>query len=261
MVKANEDKNYKRRFEKGFHLLTSRRSSYEVWYDLIHLFAIGISNTATRNVAQLQHVWDEREEQYKRIANKYSSKERKLFPQMFALVVMELDSNQDQDFLGEMYMRLEISNKNAGQFFTPYSVCKAMSEITIDKKSMSRSVKENGYASIYDCACGAGATLIAAVNQCKKLFNRLNYQNHIYIVGQDIDETAAMMCYIQLSLLGVAAVVKVGCTLSDPSLCITKDNAKNFYFSPMWFSSVWSMRRIFHGMDLAMNKINGGNNG
>lgn len=253
---ASKDKgSYSKRFENGFRLLTTHRSPYEVWYDLMRLFAIEISNTTTRNMKQFKTVWNEREELYKRIAKKYSEKERRLFPQMFALMVMELEENQDQDFLGKMYMSLEIGNKNAGQFFTPYNVCKAMADISIEKKTLAKTIKEKGYASIYDCACGAGATLIAGINRCKELFKRLNYQNHIYIVGQDLDETVALMCYVQLSLLGVAAMIKVGNTLTEPDLKLTKDNCKQFWFSPLWFSDVWDMRRLFHNLDLCMNPI------
>lgn len=36
---------------------------------------------------------------------------------------MALDQNQEQDFLGKMFMRLDLGNRSAGQFFTPYHVC------------------------------------------------------------------------------------------------------------------------------------------
>lgn len=43
--------------------------------------------------------------------------------------------------------------KYAGQFFTPYSVCQAMSEISFDPARF----EDIGFVSVNDCACGAGA--------------------------------------------------------------------------------------------------------
>ncbi len=42
----------------------------------------------------------------------------------FAIVVEALERNPEQDFLGELYMELELGNHWKGQFFTPYCVCK-----------------------------------------------------------------------------------------------------------------------------------------
>ena len=73
----------------------------------------------------------------------------------------------------------------------------------------------------------------------------LNYQNHLLVVAQDIDETVALMCYIQLSLLGVAGYVKVGNSLTEPMT--DNDDKENYWFTPMYFSNVWVLRRIFGG--------------
>lgn len=84
---------------------------------------------------------------------------------------------------------------------------------------------------------------LAARKQLKKA--NLNYQNHLLIVAQDIDETVALMCYIQLSLLGVAGYVKVGNSLTEPMT--DSDDKENYWFTPMYFSNVWVLRRIFGG--------------
>lgn len=46
----------------------------------------------------------------------------------FAIVVEALERNPDQDFLGKLYMSLELGNHWKGQFFTPYNVCRCMAE-------------------------------------------------------------------------------------------------------------------------------------
>ena len=38
---------------------------------------------------------------------------------MLAEVVADLEHNPDQDFLGELFMALDLGNEWAGQFFTP----------------------------------------------------------------------------------------------------------------------------------------------
>lgn len=143
MKKKTVDKDYKKRFEKGFRLLCSSKSMYQVWSDCMALFAITLANQSIlpmNKSEQFKEIWDKREKEYLRIINNYSKKEQKLFPQMFALIVEELEERPNQDLLGELYMMLQISNKNAGQFFTPYSVCEAMSNLTINRKELGKTV-------------------------------------------------------------------------------------------------------------------------
>lgn len=254
MAKEHINKTYKQRFLDGFKILTRSRNLYEVWSDAMYLFACGIANPTIvplKDIQGFKEVWEEREKEYLRIINKYDKKEQKLFPQMFALLVQELEEHPDQDLLGELYMRAEISNNKAGQFFTPYNICKMMSDITFDRKAVGKQVHEKGYVSVNDCVCGAGATLIASIEKCKEMFKKLNFQNHVYFVGQDIDRVCVNMCYIQLSLQGVAGYVIHGNTLTEP----VPKSLKQIWFTPMWFSNVWNMRRLFHGQDILGREI------
>ncbi|MFR0872513.1 MAG: N-6 DNA methylase [Oscillospiraceae bacterium] len=113
-------------------------------------------------------------------------------------------------------MALNLGNDSGGQFFTPYDVCRMMAEMTCD--NVLPTIEAKGYISINDCACGAGATLIAGVHAAAKQISKagLNWQNHILVTAQDVDYTVAYMCYIQLSLLGVAGYIKVGNSLTEP---------------------------------------------
>lgn len=247
-----EKRNYQKRFMKGFNLLCEKgKNRFEVWNDLMTVFAIEIQNSCTRplkDTEKFSEVWNKREQEYITVMKKYSEYERKIISQMFSLIVMELDKNPDQDLLGKLYMLLEISSKHAGQFFTPFGVSQMMSEIMFDKKTVSRAVKEHGYFSIYDATCGAGGMFMAAIAKCRELFKKLNFQNHIFIHGQDIDLLCVRMCYIQVSLLGVAGIFKHGSTLSDPfTNADFKNNLNSLWFTPMYFSDVWQYRILFHG--------------
>ena len=68
----------------------------------------------------------------------------------------------------------------------------------------------------------------------------INFQRHLLVVGQDIDETVALMCYIQISLLGVAGYIKVGNSITDPM----DDDKSKYWYTPMYFSDIWVIRRF-----------------
>lgn len=258
MSKEKEMEYNKNYFMKSFRTLTSDKHSYTVWSDLMTVFALSIMNPLTSKMfmsenEKLKKLWNARENRYLQIVNSYSKEKRELMPQMLACIVNEFERNPNQDLLGQMYMELGVSNNKAGQFFTPYSVCQCMAEMTIDKPSLRKQVKEKGWCTINDYACGGGATLIAAVEQCRKLFNRLNWQNHVLIFANDIDKICAYMCYIQLSLLGVAAIVTISDAIVNPVVDFYK-NPERVLFTPQYLSEVWTMRRIFHNRDLNMWK-------
>lgn len=250
-----------KRFMNGFKILCRSKSEYEVWSDLMYLFASSIANPTIKGlgltkIEVFDKIWKEREEEYLRIVNKYSKKEQKIMPQMYALLVNEFDKNMYQDLLGKMFMELGISSKNKGQFFTPYSLCKCMADITVEKKQIAKLVHTKGYANVYDCTCGAGATIIAMAERCSELFKKLEYRNHVYFVAQDVDMTVSNMCYIQLSLIGMAGYVVVEDSLINPEVKSLND----VWFTPMWFSDTWSARRLFHNQDILgreMAKANG----
>jgi len=186
-------------FLKTFKSLTYRHRGWDIWNDFIVMAACALSNPVDKS-----H-YEEREARYLRIIKKYSKEEQNKFPTLFAHTVMALEINPEQDFLGRLYTRLGLQDEGRKQHFTPYNVCQLMAEIAMG--DVVKKVRENGYITLDDPCCGAGATLIAGVNCAKRSLEKacMNFQNHILVSAQDIDETVALMCYIQLSLLGVAA--------------------------------------------------------
>lgn len=233
-------------FVKLFKQLTYRHNAWEAWSDFVTMFACSISNPLDKT-----H-YDEREKLYIKNINKYNKTEQSIFPQLAAMTVMALERNPEQDFLGKIYMDLGLGNKSTSQFFTPYHICELMAAIAMG--NIVDEVKEKGYISINDPTCGAGATLIAGVNEARKKLEKvnMNFQNHVLVVAQDIDFTVAMMCYIQLSLLGVAGYIKVGNSLTEP--ISTDDTTENYWFTPMCFSDVWVTRRVFRKVDSIIRK-------
>lgn len=226
-------------FLDAFGRLTNRYRAWDIWRDFITMFACSLSNPLDK-----EHR-DKREVLYLDIIKKYNKQEQELFPELAAQTVLALEENPEQDFLGSIFMALNLGNEHNGQFFTPYHICELMAEVTMNDTL--QKVEQDGYVSINDPCCGAGATLIAGIHAARKQLEKsnLNYQNHLLVVAQDIDETVALMCYIQLSLLGVAGYVKVGNSLTEPMT--DNDDKGNYWFTPMYFSPIWATRRLFGG--------------
>ena len=226
-----------RELEKLYNKLCGRYSRYEVWQDMVVMIACTIANAVDK-----RH-FDKREEMYLRAAKKYSKDEINIFPEFFTHIVMGMEEYPDCDFLGELYMNLELGNSKTGQFFTPYDVCRMMAQVTINDDLLKSQIEKNGWISINDCACGAGATLVAAANYLRSI--GINYQMQALFVAQDVDATVALMCYIQLSLLGCAGYVKIGNTLTEPMTgdVLFGDEKESTWYTPMCFHAVWDTRR------------------
>ena len=225
-----------------FEQLCYSRSAWQVWADLISAIACSLSNAVDRTP---EH-FEQREKEYAQCISRLGSVEAPA--KILSILVMALENNPEQDFLGKMYMNLNLSNHWKGQFFTPYNLCKMMSAIAVG--DLDAQIEKQGFISVCDPACGAGATLIAAANTMKE--SKYTFQNHVLFVGQDIDRITGMMCYIQLSLLGCAGYVCIGNTLINPItghvLFPQEKEGQEMWYMPMFQSQIWSMRRFIKKM-------------
>ena len=213
--------DYKKEFIKTIDMFSGRYSKWQVWNDFLYLTAVSIANLFPTAEKQ------ERESQYLEIWNKYPKELQKLFPNLIDIVAAALTENAEQDFLGTLYHELRLHQQQKGQFFTPYDISRFMAEIQFcGNDTIEMSNKQ--YISVNDPACGAGSLLIAFANAAK--CHGINYQTDVLFVAQDIDQTAALMCYIQLSLLGCPAIIIVGDSLLKPDF--HPDNS--FWLTPFY---------------------------
>lgn len=241
-----------REFVKSFNGICQWNSGWERWNDMVNLFAIEIANTVDLNNREA------RTKDYQRIRDKYTPEEFKRFGNLFKLLVESLERNPFQDFLGDMYMQLDMGSKAHGQCFTPFSVCQAMANLAMPEEQVKAKIESNGWISINDCACGAGATLIAAAEHLRMM--DVNYQQTALFVAGDIDHTVAMMCYIQLSLLGCAGRVRIGDALMDPETgpLLIGNPGPNTWYTPMFYSEVWGQRLMGWQMENILRNLLGG---
>lgn len=116
-------------------------------------------------------------------------------------------------------------------------------------------VAAQGWMSCADPACGAGATLIAAAGEFRR--QGINYHQQVLFAGQDLDSVAAMMCYIQLSLMGCPGYVVVGNSLTTPMtghpLIPTHQDGLEIWYTPLFFSAAWRWRRVAVQMGQFLN--------
>lgn len=242
--------DHQKNFLKIFEGLTGKHSRWEIWRDFIHLTAIEISNSTDKLNAP------ERTKDYQTIISKYSAAERNGMAEMLAEVVMGMEQNPDQDFLGSLYMMCELGNNHSGQFFTPYDVCRCMAELTFDAKLVP---DMEGFISVSDPACGAGALLIAFANLCRR--KNICYHDKVLFVAQDIDLIAGLMCYIQLSFLGCAGYVVIGNTITEPSTAYDRRGLlpagpqSRIWYTPFFSTDIWYLRRQWAQIELLMKPV------
>lgn len=248
-LRDGRQKNLVRLFNEACY----RNNRWSVWADFVVMAAISISNTVDQSHAE------SREKMYLNLAEKYNKHELECFTMMFAEIVTGIDENPDQDFLGELYMALELGNDHSGQFFTPYSVCRAMAAMSFDG-GLEKKISEQGWVSVNDPACGAGALLLAFANECRRPGRDINYQTSVLFVAQDIDMIVGCMCYIQLSLLGCPGYVVMANTLTNPGTSIDSRGlipvpGEHIWYTPFYFRDVWHHRRLAFQMDLFLRSM------
>lgn len=184
--------------------ISGRYSAYEVFSDWIRCYALSISN-----YCQFLHgrVWQEREQEYLNTIKKYSRDEQKMFIKMNADLIETMESEMT-DVLGWIYMESGMGSRSAGQFFTPYHLSRLCAKVS------TLEADENGIYRLCEPSCGGGGMIIAAAEALNA--QGIDYQRKMRVVAQDLDWKGVYMCYLQLSLYGIRAVVAQGDTLAEP---------------------------------------------
>lgn len=225
-------------FLKLFDKLTYSRSGWQVWEDLMTVMACSICNAVDRR----KDPFERREKQYERAIKALGGVD--IPAQMLGIITMALEENPNQDFLGKLYMNLNLGSHWHGQFFTPYHVCELMAKMQIGDRCQAE-IESKGYLSVGDMCVGAGAMLIAAAEAFREC--KVNYQTSALFVGQDIDPVVAKMAYIQLSLLGCPGYITIGDSLMNPQtghvLFPNEREGQELWIMPMFMHQVWEMRR------------------
>lgn len=211
-------------FLRIFRSMIHRHRPHRLWEDFVGMASIALQNHVVFD--------DEREARYMDMVGRHQGEEPTLISQLMALTAIALQ-RQKQDFLGSLYMELELGNRATGQFFTPYHLSLLMAEI--NAQGAKECIERKGHTSVSDPACGAGCTLIAFAQALEE--QGLNPGDCFYH-AIDVDASTARMCYIQLALLGLPAAVYIGNTLSM--------EMREVMLTPAYAAGGWHMRLRDH---------------
>ena len=189
-----------------------------------------IASCAVSNTVDKVH-FDEREALYMQTIKKYSKEELQKFVELHAMVVNALEQSlYSSDLLGELYHSLNQSNSRNGQFFTPIHIAEFMAEAMLGPKCTE--IEEKGHVTLCEPTCGSGVMVIAAANSLYK--NHYNPSQNMCVLACDNDIRCAKMAYIQLSYLGIPAVVVYGDSLA------MQEYAR--FYTPVYMIGGWIWR-------------------
>ncbi|EJM3643754.1 DUF1738 domain-containing protein [Salmonella enterica] len=191
------------RFVSLFNQTAPYENRWQVFSDFVHMAACSLYNAIHRDEAF--------EADYMQRVGRYSRDDANNMSRLLAEVIEGLEFCPT-DFLGQIFMNLELGNTRHGQYFTPYNVCYTMSCMTLSDRLSVLTSGERDFITVSDPACGAGGMIVAMAEAM--LEAGFNPQKQMVAYCVDIDPVASMMCYIQLSLMGIPAIVATGNSLT-----------------------------------------------
>lgn len=188
--------DYKQEIINKIRDMSKYYSGHQVFRDWIEVYALAIANACEPEGTV---VWNKREQQYLNTISKYQAAEVDGFAELGGLLTLALEEEMT-DILGSVYMGIETGNKATGQFFTPDSISQLMARMMDDK-----AVSTDMPIKLHEPTCGSSGMIIAYARALRD--KDINYQKLLDIKASDIDFACVYMSYIQLSLLGIKAVI------------------------------------------------------
>lgn len=207
--------------------LAYKASVWQIFSDWIEIIALKLSccydpSHNHKRVKILKEYYD-----------KYSANEIKKFEEAFIELGEIVDDNLKNgcfvDILGSIYMELQLSAHEKAQIFTHESICNMVGQIS----GRNFDIPEKGYITLYEPAAGSGAMLFKAFEEAAK--QGINPKTQIAVFAVDTDIRCIHMCYIQLSLYGIPAVIQHGNSISL--------EAWSRWYTPVYIIDNWVWRQ------------------
>ncbi|MBN3263995.1 ArdC-like ssDNA-binding domain-containing protein [Pectobacterium brasiliense] len=210
-------------FIRQFQEIAPYENRWTVFSDFIHMSAAALHNRC--------HFVQEIEDDYMRRIKRYKTADQRRFPVLFNTLVDGMEFSPS-DFLGSVFMELELGDRRRGQYFTPYSIGYMMAKMQLADGLPALTSGERDFIIVSDPACGAGGLIVAMAQAM--LEAGFNPQKQMMAVCVDIDPVAAMMAYVQLALCGIPAMVIVGNSLSM--------ELRQTWRTPFWMMFGWERK-------------------
>ncbi len=220
-------------FIKAFNDIARQKHRYTVFSDFVRMSAISLHNSVNK-IESLEN-------EYMDIVKGYSKEEASSMAQLLAKLIKLLD-DEPIDVLGGLYMELDLGNAHTGQFFTPNHISQLMAQMSYEDEL--RNMKKP-FITLSEPACGAGGMVLAFAKVMLSFGH--NPANTLWAQCIDIDRTAALMCYVQLSLWNIPAQILVGNTLTM--------EFNEQYYTPAYYLNGWEAKLKWHElMDFALER-------
>ncbi|EHF4937003.1 SAM-dependent DNA methyltransferase [Enterobacter hormaechei] len=191
----------RRQFIRVFKDAARNLRRWDVFRDFITLAA---SELDLARIRTPENIGSSRE-----ICAKYSDSDIRNLHELFCLMVCALEA-KFHDFLGAIFMELELGDDRSGQYFTPYHIQSLMAKMVMPDAE--QTIRQEGFVTISDPACGSAGMIVAYAEYL--LESGFNPSEQMYAHCVDIDPIASDMSFIQLSLLGIPAQVVTGNSLT-----------------------------------------------
>ena len=214
----------KKDFIKEVHAAARARHVPSVFAEMVRAWALAFESPLTFDAERRMAI----EGAYARIKANYTEDEFSHFPVALGMVYLALTRHRE-DFLGHALEELGAANTHNGQFLTPVCVSRLMAQVGCQGIEY----KPGEVIRLSDPSCGSSVLLIEGA---EKLLADGIRQADILVLAGDIDGRACDISYIQLSLLGYAAVVQHMDALSQRR--ISPDR-----FTPGYYLHCMPMRR------------------
>ena len=200
---------------------SAHRRASEVLADAVHCMAMKMWMVLSFGKARQQA-----EKDYAETRARFDEAEWKHVVNAFCHLCDALTVRREE-FLGHVMEELGATNQHNGQFLTPVHVSSLMGDIVAEEP-------RDEVIRLHDPCCGAGVLMIQGA---EALLKKGWKQRNICIVATDIDHRACDFCYVQLSLLGYAAVVQQVDALAIKPFDVPR-------YTPGWFLHGFPMRGI-----------------
>lgn len=212
-----------------FQTLSRRHDTASLFKDFCQTAAIALANKVDKRQ------YARREKLYLDIVGQYKQDKEVVlaFCDILGEVALSL-ADTPADVLGPVFHQLELHNRFKGQFFTPHPLCAFMAHMLVGTKADTNLLlKQHGFLRALEPTCGSGAMIIALAETLKDI--DINYHEQLHVTAIDIDPKCIHIAYIQLSLLGIPAVLIHGNSLNPRDI-------RELWYTPAHIIGGWSRR-------------------
>lgn len=209
-------------FVKEIEAAAGSRRKGDALFDAVRMMALSIQAAVSLDPTEVEKEW-------KRLRESFTDEEYGHIVAAFGLLADALEEDRTE-FLGHvMESVFNATNTHNGQFLTPTHLSSLMGKCLAADP-------DGGVVRLNDPCCGCGVLVI----QGAEVFLKKGWrQADILIDVGDVDIHALDMAYVQLSLLGYAAVVRHQNALSREYL-----DARPIRYTPGWYMHSFPLRGI-----------------